>query len=58
MSVSLISLHLDALILGEDCFPHGCLDKPIVFYLYHGLSQALVFNLHFFLLVNLFASWL
>ena len=54
LSADLISLHLDALICGEDCFPHACLDEAfamsigippldeaIFFYLHRGLSQAL-----------------
>ena len=54
LSADLISLHLDALICGEDCFPLACLDEAfamsigippldetIIPYLHHGLSQAL-----------------
>ena len=50
-----ILLHLDALLCGEDYFPHACLyeafailidihrlDKAFIFYLHHGLSQALL----------------
>jgi hypothetical protein len=56
LSAGLISLHLDSLICGEDCFPHACrdeafassigippLDEAIIIYLHHGLSQALFF---------------
>ena len=55
LSADLISLHLDALICGEDCFSHACLDeafamsigippldKAIIFSLHLGLSQALL----------------
>ena len=50
-----ILLHLDALLCGEDYFPHACLyeafailtviprlDEAFIFYLHHGLSQALL----------------
>ena len=53
LSVCLILLHLDALLCGEDFFPHACLyeafailigiprlDEAFIFYLHHGLSQA------------------
>ena len=53
MSVGHISLHLDALLCGEDYFPHAYLyeafailigiprlDEAFIFYLHHGLSQA------------------
>ena len=53
-SADLISLHLVALLCGEDCFPLACLDEAftmsigippldeaIIPYLHHGLSQAL-----------------
>ena len=53
LSVCLILLHLDALLCGEDYFPHAYLyevfailigiprlDAPFIFYLHHGLSQA------------------
>ena len=53
LSVCRISLHLDALLCGEDYFPHAYLyeafailigiprlDEPLFVYLYHGLSQA------------------
>ena len=63
LSACLISLHLDALLCGEDYFPHACpdeaailigiprLDETFTFYLHHGLSQVLVF--HFAYLVCL-----
>ena len=54
LSADLISLHLDALFCGEDCFPLACLDEAfamsigippldnaIILYLRHGLSRAL-----------------
>ena len=57
LSACLISLHLDALLCGEDYFPHGCpyeafailigiprLDEAFFFYPHHGLSQALYFS--------------
>ena len=57
LSACLISLHLDALLCGEDYFPHACLyeafailigiprlDEAFTFYLHHGLSQALLFS--------------
>ena len=53
LSVCLLSLHLDALVCGEDYFPHAYLyeafailigiprlDEAFIFYLHHGLSQA------------------
>ena len=53
LSVCLLSLHLDALLCGEDYFPHAYLyeafailigsprlDEAFIFYLHHGLSQA------------------
>ena len=53
LSVYRISLHLDALLCGEDYFPHAYLyeafailivippiDEAFIFYLHHGLSQA------------------
>ena len=53
LSVYRISLHLDALLCGEDYFPHAYLyeafsiligiprlDEAFIFYLRHGLSQA------------------
>ena len=56
LSACLISLHFDALLCGEDYFPHDCpyeafailigiprLDEAFLFYLHHGLSQALLF---------------
>ena len=55
MSTCLTSLHLSALMFGEDCYPHACLDKPIISYLHHGLSQALIFSL---LLVSLWTHLL
>ena len=55
LSVDIISLHLVALFYGEDYFPHACLyeafailigiprlDEAFIFYLHHGLSQALL----------------
>ena len=64
LSACLISLHLDALLCGEDYFPNGYLyeafailigiprlDEAFIFYLHHGLSQVLV--LHFEFLVCL-----
>ena len=64
LSACLISLHLDALLCGEDYFPHAYLyeafailigiprlDEAFIFYLHHGLSQVLV--IHFALLVCL-----
>ena len=55
LSACLISLHLDALLCGEDYFPHACLDEAFAiligipclddayaFYLHLGLSQVLV----------------
>ena len=63
LSVDLILLHLDALLCGEDYFPHACLDEAailigiprldeaFIFYLHHGLSQVLV--IHFAFLVCL-----
>ena len=57
LSAGLISLHLDALLCGEDYFPHAYLneafailigiphlDEAFIFYLYHGLSQALLLS--------------
>ena len=57
LSACLISLHLDALLCGEDYFPHACvyeafailigirhLDEAFIFYLHHGLSQALLLS--------------
>ena len=54
LSADLVSLHLIALICGEDCFPPACLDEAftmsigippldeaIFFFLHHGLTQAL-----------------
>jgi hypothetical protein len=54
VSADLISLHLVALLCGEDCFPLACLDEAfamsigippldnaIILYLHRGLSQAL-----------------
>ena len=64
LSACLISLLLDALLCGEDFFPHACLyeafailigipllDKAFFFFLHHGLSQVLV--IHFAFLVCL-----
>ena len=64
LSACLISLHLDALLCGEDYFPHACLDEAFAiligipclddayaFYLHLGLSQVLV--IHFAFLVCL-----
>ena len=68
LSACLISLHIDALLCGEDYFRHAYLyeafailigiprlDEAFIFYLHHGLSQSLVLNLHFSKLVNPFA---
>ena len=57
LSAGLISLHLYALFCGEDLFPHACLDEAFailigiprldeafIFYLHHGLSQALLLS--------------
>ena len=64
LSACLLSLHLDALLCGEDYFPHAYLyeafailigiprlDEAFIFYLHHGLSQVLV--IHFAFLVCL-----
>ena len=64
LSVCPLSLHLDALLCGEDYFPHAYLyeafailigiprlDEAFIFYLHHGLSQVLV--IHFAFLVCL-----
>ena len=53
LSVCPLSLHLFALLCGEDYFPHAylyeafailigipCLDEAFIFYLHDGLSQA------------------
>ena len=68
LSVCLISLHLDALLCGEDYFPHAyldeafailigipCLDEAFIFYLHHGSSQDLIVKLLFREIVNPFA---
>ena len=60
LSVCLILFHLDALLCGEDYFPHACLDEAFailigipclddtyVFYLHLGLSQVLVILFEF-----------
>ena len=60
LSVCLILLNLDALLCGEDYFPHAYLyeafailigiprlDEAFIFYLHHGLSQVLVIHLAF-----------
>ena len=57
LSAGHISLHLDALLCGEDLLPHACpyealailigiprLDEAFFFYLHHELSQALSFS--------------
>ena len=57
LSACLISLHLDALLCGEDYFPHAYLyeafdiligiprlDEAFFFCLHHGLSQALLLS--------------
>ena len=54
LSACLISLHLDALLCGEDYFPHACpyeafailisiprLDEAFFFYLHHGFTSSL-----------------
>ena len=64
LSACPLSLHLVALLCGEDYFPHAYLyevfailigiprlDEAFIFYLHHGLSQVLVF--HFAYLVCL-----
>ena len=69
LSVCLISLHLDALLCGEDFFPLAYLyeafpiligiprlDEAFIFYLHHGLSQAQVLYMRISKLVNPFAS--
>ena len=53
LSACPLSLHLVALLCGEDYFPHACLyeafailtviprlDEAFIFYLHHGLSQV------------------
>ena len=55
LSACPLSLHLDALLCGEDYFPHAYLyeafailigiprlDEAFIFYLHHGWSQALL----------------
>ena len=67
LSACLISLHLDALLCGEDYFPHACLDEAFailigiprldeafIFYLHDGLSQAYVLYMLISKLVNPF----
>ena len=57
LSACLILLHLDALLCGEDYFPHAYLyeafailigiphlDEAFICYLHHGLSQALLLS--------------
>ena len=57
LSVCLLSLHLNALLCGEDYFRHAylyeafailigipLLDDAFIFYLHHGLSQALLLS--------------
>ena len=69
LSMDLISLHLDAILCGEDYFPHAYLyeafailigiprlDEAFIFYLHHGLSQAYVLYMLISKLVNPFAS--
>ena len=69
LSACLILLHLDALLCGEDYFPHAYLyeafailigiprlDEAFIFYLHHGLSQAQVLYMRISKLVNPFAS--
>ena len=64
LSACPLSLHLVALLCGEDYFPHAYLyeafailigiprlDEAFIFYLHHGLSQVLV--IHFAFLVRL-----
>ena len=51
----IVALHFSPLMFGEVCCPRACLDKPIISYLHHGLSQALIFNL---LLVRLWTRLL
>ena len=59
LSAGHFSLHLVALLCGEDHSPHACLDKAchligiprldeaFAFYLHHGLSQVLVIHCAF-----------
>ena len=69
LSACLLSLHLDALLCGEDYFPHAYLyeafailigiprlDEAFIFYLHHGLSQVQVLYMRISKLVNPFAS--
>ena len=69
LSAYRISLHLDALLCGEDYFPHAylyeaffiligipCLDEAFIFYLCHELSQAQVLYMLISQLVNPFSS--
>ena len=65
LSACPLSLHLDALLCGEDYFPHAylyeafailigipCLDDAYAFYLHLGLSQAYVLYMLISKLVN------
>ena len=67
LSACLISLHLDALLCGEDYIPHAYiyeafailigiprLDEAFILYLHHGLSQAYVLYMLISKLVNPF----
>ena len=69
LSACPLSLHLVALLCGEDYFPHAYLyeafailigiprlDEAFIFYLHHGLSQAQVLYMRISKLVNPFAS--
>ena len=69
LSARLLSLHLDALLCGEDYFPHAYLyeafailigiprlDEAFIFYLHHGLSQVYVLYMLISKLVNPFTS--
>ena len=66
LSACPLSLHLDALLCGEDYFLMLVLTRPLIgiprldeafiFYLHHGLSQAQVLYMRISKLVNPFAS--
>ena len=69
LSACPLSLHLVALLCGEDYFPLAYLyeafailigiprlDEAFIFYLHHGLSQAYVLYMLISKLVNPFAS--
>ena len=51
LSADLISLHLDALLCGEDCFPLACLDEAFAMSLVSTigippLDETLILYLH------------